>query len=171
MEKALKHIAELDMESGRQLLGQVLDNDPENIDALTHLFNVYKLDPEAEEFHRTAKKLIFQLSRSHNTYEKANKIYQEYVGLTRRPRLSPQLYLQLSAIFSATGHLENAVKILTLLIKKVPESPGIPTALLKLGRAYRQKGMALRGDKCMQLLCHKYPESSEAQVARKSLQN
>ena len=171
MEKALKHIAELDMESGRQLLGQVLDNDPENIDALTHLFNVYKLDPEAEEFHRTAKKLIFQLSRRHNTYDKANKIYQEYVGLTRRPRLSPQLYLQLSAIFSATGHLENAVKILTLLIKKVPESPGIPTALLKLARAYRQKGMALKGDKCMQLLCHKYPESSEAQVARKSLQN
>ena len=171
MEKALKHIAELDMESGRQLLGQVLAKDPENIDALTHLFNVCKLDPETEEFHRTTKKLIFQLSRSYNTYEKANKIYQEYVGLTRRPRLSPQLYLQLSAMFSATGHLENAVKILTLLVKKVPESPGIPTALLKLARAYRQNGMALQGNKCLQLLCHKYPESSEAQVARKSLRS
>ncbi len=171
MEKALKHIAELDMESGRQLLGLVLDKDPANIDALTHLFNVCKLDPEAEEFHRTTKKLIFQLSRSSNTYEKANEIYQEYVGLTRRPRLSPQLYLQLSAMFSATGHLENAVKILTLLIKKVPESPGIPTALLRLARAYRQEGMALKGNKCMQLLCHKYPQSSEAQVARKSLQS
>ncbi len=171
MEKALKHIAELDMESGRRLLGLVLDKDPANIDALTHLFNVCKLDPEAEEFHRTAKKLIFQLSRSSNTYEKANEIYQEYVGLTRRPRLSPQLYLQLSAMFSATGHLENAVKILTLLIKKVPESPGIPTALLRLARAYRQEGMALKGNKCMQLLCHKYPQSSEAQVASKSLQS
>jgi TolA-binding protein len=149
----------------------VLAKDPENIDALTHLFNVCKLDPETEEFHRTTKKLIFQLSRSYNTYEKANKIYQEYVGLTRRPRLSPQLYLQLSAMFSATGHLENAVKILTLLVKKVPESPGIPTALLKLARAYRQNGMALKGNRCLQLLCHKYPESSEAQVARKSLRS
>jgi membrane associated rhomboid family serine protease len=171
MEKALKHIAELDIESGRQLLGQVLAKDPENIDALMHLFNVYKLDPEVEEFHRTAKKLILRLSRSYNTYEKANKIYQEYVCLTRRPRLSPQLYLQLSAMFSATGRLENAVKILTLLVKKVPESPGIPTALLKLARAYRHNGMALKGNKCLQLLCHKYPESSEAQVARKSLQS
>jgi hypothetical protein len=103
MEKALKLIAELDMESGCRLLGQVLAKDPENIDALTHLFNVYKLDPETEEFHRTAKKLIFQLCRNYNTYEKANKIYQEYVGLTRRPRLSPQLNLQLSAMFSATN--------------------------------------------------------------------
>ena len=171
MEKALKHIAELDMKMGCQLLRQVLAKDPENIDALTHLFNVYKLDSETEEFHHTATKLIFQLCRSCDTYEKAGKMYQEYVGLTRQPRLSPQLYLQLIAMFSATGQLENAVKILTLLVKKVPESPGIPTALLKLGRAYRQNGMALKSNKCLQLLCHKYPASSEAQVARKSLQN
>ena len=171
MERALKYIAELDMESGRRLLGEVLAKDPENIDALTHLFNVYKQDSENEEFHHTAKKLIFQLCRSYNTYEKAHKIYQEYVDLTPQPRLSTQLYLQLCGMFLTTGQLENAVKILALLVKKVPDSPGIPTALLKLGRAYRQNGMALKSNKCMQLLCHKYPGSSEAQVARKSLQN
>ena len=99
MGRALKCIAELDMESGCRLLGEVLAKDPENIDALTHLFNLSKLSPETEEFHRTAKKLIFHLSRNDNTHEKANKIYQEYVGLTRRPRLSAQLYLQLSSIF------------------------------------------------------------------------
>ncbi len=171
MEKALKHIAELDMETGSQLLDQVLVKEPENIDALTHLFNVYKLDPESEKFHEIAKKLIFQLSRSYNTSEKANKIYREYISHTCRPRLSPQLYVQLSAMFSATGHMENAVSIITFLVKKVPDSPGIPTALLKLARAYRQNGMALKGKKCLELLYRKYPQSSEAQVARKSLQS
>ena len=169
MEQALKHIAELDMKRGCQLLSQVLAKDPENIDALTHIFNVTKLDPETEGFHAAANKLIYQLSRRYNTYDKAHKIYQEYVGLTHRPQLAPQLYLQLSAMFAATGHLENAVKIITLLLKKMPESPGIPTALLKLARAYRQNGMALKGHKCLQLLCHKYPESTEAHVARKSI--
>ena len=169
MEKALKHIAELDMENGRLLLGQVLAKDPQNIDALTHLFNIAKLEPESEEFHQTAKSLIFQLSRSHESYEKANKIYLEYSGLTRHPRLSAQLYLQLSAIFSSSGHLENAVKILGLLVKKMPEAPGIPPALLRLARAYRQQGMNRKGDQCLQLLCRKYPGSSEAQIARKSL--
>jgi tetratricopeptide (TPR) repeat protein len=169
MEKALKHIAELDMENARQLLGQVLAKDPQNIDALTHLFNISKLEPETEEFHQTARKLIFQLSRSHESYEKAKKIYLEYSGLTRHPRLSAQLYLQLSAIFSSSGHLENAVKILAPLVKKMPEAPGIPPALLRLARAYRQKGMNRQGDQCLQLLCRKYPESSEAQVARNSL--
>ena len=45
IEKALKHIAELDLTAGRQLLEKVLAREPDNIDALTHLFNVYKLDP------------------------------------------------------------------------------------------------------------------------------
>lgn len=171
MEKALKHIAELDMETGSKLLKQLLVKDPGNIDALTHLFNVYKLNPESEDFHRTAKTLIFQLSRSYQTYERANKIYQEYIHHTRRPRLTPQLYVQLSTMFSAMGLMENAVKILTFLVKKEPDSPGIPTALLKLARAYRQNGMAPKGNQCLELLCRKYPESNEAQAAKKSLQS
>ena len=74
-------------------------------------------------------------------------------------------------MFAATGHLENAVKIMTMLLKKVPDAQGIPTALLKLARAYSQKGMATKGQKCLQLICSKYPESTEARVARESLQN
>jgi membrane associated rhomboid family serine protease len=171
LEKALSHISELDMVTGSQLLEQVLAKDPENIDALTHLFNVYKLDPEDEKFHKTSKKLIFQLSRSYDTYEKAHQIYQEYLRHARHPRLSPQLYVQLSAIFVAMGQLESAVKILAKLVKKVPEAPGIPTALLKLARAYRQNGMSAKWARCLQLICHIYPETAEAQVAKKSLHN
>jgi membrane associated rhomboid family serine protease len=170
IEKALKHIAELDLETGRKLLEKVLAREPENTDALTHLFNVYKLDPEDEKFHQVTKKLIFELTRSYNTYEKAHQIYNEYLRHTSHPRLSPQLYIQLSMMFAATGHLENAVKIITLLLKKVPDSPGVPTALLKLASAYSQKGMALKGNRCLQLICNKYPESTEARLARESLQ-
>jgi len=171
IEKALKHIAELDMVAGRLVLKEALAKDPENIDALTHLFHIDKLDSENTRFHETAKNLLFELSRSYHTYEKAHHIYREYTRHTRHPRLSPQLYVQLSAIFAATGRVENAVKILTLLLKKVPESPGIPGAMLKLAQAYRQNGMAAKGQKCLRLICHKYPDSNEAQVAKDSLLN
>lgn len=169
IEKALQHIAELDMQAGRQLLEKVLAKEPDNIDALTHLFNVYKLDPEDDKFHQVTQKLIFELARSYNTYEKAHQIYSEYIRHTSRPRLSPQLYIQLSMMFAATGHLEKSVKILTMVLKKVPDSPGLPTALLKLAGAYNQKGMAMNGNRCLKLICNKYPESTEAQMARKSL--
>ena len=171
IEKALKHIAELDMTAGRLVLKEVLAKDPENIDVLTHLFHIDKLDPDSKRFHGTTRKLIFQLSRSYHTYEKAHHIYQEYIRHTPHPRLTPQLYVQLSAIFAASGHVDSAVKILTLLLKKVPQSQGIPGALLKLANAYRQNGMAAKGQKCLQLICQKYPNSTEAQVARESLQN
>jgi membrane associated rhomboid family serine protease len=169
IEKALQHIAELDLEAGRQILEKVLAGDPENIDALTHLFNVYKLDPADEKFHRVTKKLIFELTRSYNTYAKAHQIYNEYIRLTDHPRLSPQIYIQLSMMFAATDHLENAVSILTMLLKKVPDFPGVPTALLKLAGAYSQKGMAMKGNRCLKLICSKYPESTEAQLAHKTL--
>jgi tetratricopeptide (TPR) repeat protein len=171
IEKALKHIAELDLEAGRQILENVLAREPENIDALTHLFNVYKLEPEDGKFHQVTKKLIFELTRSYYTYEKAHQIYDEYIRNTSQPRLSPQIYIQLSMMFAATGHLENAVKIISMLLKKVPDSPGIPTALLKLAGAYSQKGMAMKGSRCLNLICNKYPESTEAQLASKSLQS
>jgi membrane associated rhomboid family serine protease len=170
IEKALKHIAELDLETGRQILENVLAKAPGNTDALIHLFNVYKLDPEDDKFHRLTNKLIFELTRSYHTYEKAHQIYSEYIRHTSQPRLSPQLYIQLSIMFAATGHLDKSVKILTMVLKKVPDSPGLPTALLKLAGAYNQKGMAMKGNHCLKLICNKYPESAEAQLARKSLQ-
>jgi len=171
IEKALKHIAELDLTAGRQLLEKVLAREPDNIDALTHLFNVYKLDPEDDKFHQVTNKLIFELTRSYNTYEKAHRIYSEYIRHTSQPRLSPQMYIQLSMMFAATGHLEKAVKILTMVLKKVPDSPGLPTALLKLAGAYNQKGMATNGNRCLKVICNKYPESTEAQLAHKTLQS
>ena len=171
METALKHVGEPDMAAGQLDPKQVFAKDSENIDALTQLFHVAKLDPDSDRLHETAEKLICQLSRSYHTYEEAHKIYREYTRHTRHARLTPQLYVRLSAIFAASGHVENAVKILMLLLKKVPESPGIPSALYKLALAFRQNGMAAKGQKCLQLICHKYPESTEARVARKSLQN
>ena len=170
IEKALTHIAELDMQTGRMLLEKALAIEPDNINVLTHLFNVYKLDPEDEKYHGVTQKLLFELTRSYNTYEKAHHIYTDYLRHTNRPHLTPQLYIQLTTMFAATGHLEIAVKIISMLLKKVPESPGVPTALLKLARAYRQKGMAKNGNQCLRLICNKYPDSSEAQLARKSLQ-
>ena len=170
IEKALKHIAELDMETGRMLLEKALAMDPDNIDVLTHLFNAYKLNPDDQKYHQVAQKLLFELSRSYNTYEKAYQIYTDYLNHTGQPRLSPQLYIQLCIMFAASGHLDNAVKIISMLLKKVPDSPGVPMALLKLGRAYGQKGMAQKSNQCLRLICNKYPNSSEAQLARNSLQ-
>ncbi len=169
IEKALQSISELDMEQGRKLLNKVLEKEPGNLIALTHLYNVEKHNPESVRFHETAKKLLSFLIQSTEHPETAYNIYKEYISLSSRPRLSPQLYLRISTICIETEHFENAKKILAILLKNKSILPGISMALLKLANGYRQKGMQDNWRKVLQLIGSKYPDSPEAQIAKKTL--
>jgi len=169
IEEALQSISELDMERGRNLLNKVLAKEPSNLIALTHLYNVEKNDPESVRFHETAKKLLSLLIQSNESPKTAYNIYKEYIGLSNLPRFSPQLYLRISTICIETGHFENAKKILAILLKKKSILPGISMALLKLANGYRQKGMHDHWRKILQVIGSKYPDTPEAQIAKKAL--
>lgn len=169
IDEALQSISELDMEQGRKLLNKVLEKEPGNLTALTHLYNVEKHNPESDRFHETAKKLLSFLIQSTEPPKTAYNIYKEYIYLSNSPRLSPQLYLRISTICIETGHFENAKKILAILLKKKSILPGISMALLKLANGYRQKGMHDNWRKVLQVISSKYPASPEAQIAKKAL--
>jgi len=169
IEEALQSISELDMEQGRKLLNKVLKKEPGNLIALTHLYNVEKHDPESVTFHETTKKLLSLLIQSNKSPKTAYNIYKEYISLSNRPRFSPQLYLRISTICIETGHFENANKILAILLKKKSILPGISITLLKLANGYRQKGMHDNRRKVLQVIASKYPDSPEAQIAKKAL--
>ncbi|MCP4690376.1 MAG: rhomboid family intramembrane serine protease [Desulfobacterales bacterium] len=169
VEKALTRVRDLDMEGGRRLLEEALALDPENIDALTHLFHVAAYDPEKPLFHETARKLLSLLSKSPGTHERAYEIYKEYLERGGRPKLSPDLYIHLSLAFAGRGHTTASRKILAMLIKNRPDLPGIPTALLKLAGAYREKGMPDRWRKFLKIIPARYPASPEAEIAKRSL--
>jgi TolA-binding protein len=101
--------------------------------------------------------------------QQAYDIYQEYLHLTGKPSLSADLYLYICTICAASGNLEDAKRILTSLLKRKADLSGLPAALVKLADAYRRKGKQDAWKKCMQVLFARYPDSSEAQMARKSL--
>lgn len=169
IEEALQIISELDMEQGRKLLNKVLEKEPANLIALTHLYNVEKHNPESVSFHETAKKLLSLLIHSNESPKTTYNIYKEYISLSNRPKLSPQLYLSISTICIETGHFENAKRILAILLKKKSILPGISMTLLKLANGYRQKGMLDNWRKVLQVIGSKYPDSPEAQIAKKAL--
>ena len=89
--------------------------------------------------------------------------------MTRRPRLSAEVYLKMIPILSSLGAPEKAERILALLFRQRPDFPGIPTALLKIAGGYRQKGIQAKYRSCLQLLGHRYPDSTEGQIARRHL--
>ena len=170
LEAALQKIGKLDMSGARPLLEEILEKDPNNADALNHLFNIDKLNPQSETFHKTTSKVLLRLISDKENQQRVYDIYKEYADLAKPLRLHPDLLLRLSSIFSAQGHLEEAEKIIAMLLRKYPQSQKIPSGILDLGRAYLKKGVSAKGEKCLRVLCKRYPGASESQAALRLLQ-
>lgn len=96
LENALARIAELDMKEARPLLEEVLKIDPKHRAAMTHLFNIDKLNPETETFQKTAAHLLLYLIKSGAAQELIHETYQEYRRVSKEPRLNADLLLHLS---------------------------------------------------------------------------
>ena len=169
LEKALERIGRLDIQGARPLLEEVLTIDPHNRAALSHLFNIDKLKPDDDCFHETATRLLLQCIHDGQGHETLRKTYEEYRGISKRLRLSPDLLLQIASTFSSHGHTEESERIIALLLKSRPEFQKLPTGILKLAQAYLEKGMKDKGKKCLAIIGRKYPQSPEARIARRLL--
>lgn len=170
LEAALQKIGKLDMSGARPFLEQILEKDPNNADALNHLFNIDKLNPQSETFHQTTSRVLLRLSSNKENQQRVYDIYKEYADNAKPLRLHPDLLLRISSIFSAQGHPEEAEKIIAMLLRKYPKSQKIPSGILDLGRAYLKKGGSAKGEKCLRVLCKRYPGASESQIALRLLQ-
>ncbi|MBW1703009.1 MAG: rhomboid family intramembrane serine protease [Deltaproteobacteria bacterium] len=169
LEEALQRIGKLDMHSARSLLEQVLHIDPHNRIALSHLFNIDKLNPENNRFHKTTSKLLQHLIDDGEAYEMLHDTYREYRHISKRLRLNLDLLFRVSSIFSAHGYLEDSEKIMALLLKNRPGFQKIPSGMLSLGRAHLKKGLAAKGKRCLNIICQRYPETAESQIAKRLL--
>ncbi len=170
IDKAMACMESLDMEKGRTYLVRALEEDPKNIEAMIHLFNIDKLSPDSRHFHETASLLITTLMDKQESHARVVSIFKDYRSLTKKPRLSPGLYIRLSMVLAANGDIQAAARIVSTLIKKKPDTPGIPSALLKLSNACREKGMTKQFHMYQKAISSRYPESAEANLIQQAPQ-
>lgn len=171
LEAALDHMGALRFDAARTLLQEILELSPGHPDAVGYLFNIEKSRPQEPAFHAAAAAYMEQLTRHQTSFEKAHTVYTEYIQLVKPPKLSPELYTRLSMAFSDAGHPQTAGQILSALLKKAPHLNGLPTALLKLAGAYQRAGQTDQASRCRRLLCKRFPQSSEAQIAGRLLES
>jgi len=167
--EALECIGRLDMQGARPLLEEVLKIDPQNRAALSHLFNIDKLKPDDDRFQKTSARLFLRLIKDDQAYETLHNTFKEYRGISKKLMLSPDLLLQITSSFLAHGYIEESERMIALLLKSRPEFQKLPTGILKLAQAYLKKGMKDKGKKCLVIIRQRYPESSEARIARRLL--
>jgi len=170
LERALEHLNRLEMEAASSVLEQVLTKDPGHIGALTHLFNIFKNKPSDPRFHETTRKLLDRLTGDGAHHRTAAQVFEEYIRSSGQPCLSVDLYLRMIVVLAESGTPEKAEAIMAVVLKQKPNLPGIPPVLLKLAEGFRRKGITEKNQKCLILLGKNYPQSAEAQVARRCLQ-
>jgi len=168
MHQALEHMGQLEMAEAQGLLEQALVLSPDNPEVLKHLFNIHKLNPQSEAFHDTARRRLRGLLRSRADHASAVECYTSYAGLARRPSLSIPLYLQVAGAMVTAGHVDEAEKIILAIMKKQPQTPGLPASLVKLCQAFRRKGRHDRWEDYRRLIRSRYPNSAEAAIILKS---
>jgi membrane associated rhomboid family serine protease len=164
LHRALEHMGNLEMRQAQVLIEQALELAPDNHDALTHLFNIHKLNPESKAFHDSAKRLLRALLPNPADHHAALACYETYSSLARRPTLSIPVYLQIAGIMATTEKVDGAEKIVLAILKKMPETPGLPSSLIKLAQAFRKNGQMDRWQRYRSLVCKRYPDSVEAAI-------
>ena len=170
IERALERVSQLDMEAGSRLLEEALAKDPGHIGTLTHLFNIHKNNPGDRRFHETARQLLDRLTTDSAHHKTAGQVFEEYTRSAGQSCLPADLYFRMIAVLAGLGYPEKAEKIMVMFLKKKPDLPGVPQALLKLAEGFRRKGIKEKYQKCLILLDRKYPQSAESQIARRNLQ-
>jgi membrane associated rhomboid family serine protease len=169
LEAAMQRIGKLDMDGARPLLEEVLEIDPQNRSALTHLFNIDKLNPRNARFHKTASRLFHLLINDAKAHQTLYVTYREYRHLSKKLKISPDLTFRIASVFSAHGYFDESARIMDMFLKKRPGYQDLPNGILRLGQAYLKNGMKKRGKQCLKLVCKRYPESAESKIARQLL--
>lgn len=169
LDGALKKIEVLNMTGARPLLVQVLELDPNNRAALTQLFHMDKMSANTDVFHDTARRLLANLIGNKKANNEAQSIYQEYIRKARNPRLPSGLLFSLTSYFASTGHMEEAEKVVGFLLSRSPDMPKIPGSLLHLARACLKKELKDKARNYLQIICIRYPLSSENTIAKRML--
>jgi tetratricopeptide (TPR) repeat protein len=165
LETAMQRMSELDMKGARQPLNEILRTDPDNHIALTHLFNIDKLQPETDLFQHTASRLLAFLSKNSGEQKQTFDIYKEYRRVSKKIGLDADLLFHLGSVFSSTGNLDDAEELVELALQKAAQHPRAPAILFNLANANVKRGRTERSQQFLDIIYRRYPNSKEFKVA------
>ncbi len=166
VDRAMQQMGALEFDRARTLFEEVLAKDPTHRTAIAQLYNIAKQQPAGPGFQEAAARYLDDLVHRPAAWDQVPGLYSEYLQLAGAPRLPLALYPPLAGVLADKGHPDQAGRLVSAMIKKQPLMEGLPTALYKLGLAFRKKGQTRQADQCRRLLQKRYPESPEARAAK-----
>lgn len=133
---------------------------------LSQYFNLAKLKPASEDFHRAAA-LVFALSDGDGaTAALVHDSFSAYMKAAKPlPQLAPADLARLALRFARDGHGADAARLARTLLGRAPDHADLPRVLLGAVFALRQKGEAAPASELQRELSQRFPKSNEARMA------
>jgi membrane associated rhomboid family serine protease len=169
VEKALNHMGKLEFSKARALLVSAESYRPDDQVVLKHLYTIDRQDPTTRQFYQTSRRLLALLSIQRETYGEAFRIYREFAKLASPVHLGDNLNVLLCRIFCELEKVEEAHRLLAVLVKKRSIIEEIPTLLLKISELHTSRGNLKARIACLNCICKYYPVSIEAGIAQQQL--
>lgn len=163
LKNAMNLITQLEFEKAREILLQIQDEYPENIDVRIQLFRISKISNNPDDIHLYAANLLQPDIINKLSAQEAHRVYSEYRQQTNSAmKLNLQQLSALLSKFISGNFLDDAEKIISLLLAKGFKQDQFSQMLQILSNKYSQKGHTDRAEKCQALLAQYFPENKPA---------
>jgi tetratricopeptide (TPR) repeat protein len=159
-------LKELKIDEARELLARLAAARPRDPHVVSQYFNLARLAPASEDFHRAAA-LVFALKDS--DAPTSALVYEGFGTYMKTAKPAARLALEdlarLAQRFGREGRGADAARLARMLLGRAPEHPALPGVLLSTANALRLQGKVEHADELVRELRERFPQSAEARLA------
>ncbi|HTZ00112.1 MAG TPA: rhomboid family intramembrane serine protease, partial [Rhodocyclaceae bacterium] len=164
--KAEALVKSMQLATARDAYGRLIKQRPSDSEALARYFNLAKLTPADEHFHRAARYVFAQEASDPVTEGQVHKAFVAYWETAKpRPLLTPDQMARLAIRFARNGELADAERLASLLLRQDSTHHALPAVLLGLVRAELQRSRREQAAEHGRTLMTRFSGSAEARVA------
>ena len=133
-----KLLAEMKFDKAKLVFINLYKKNPENNLLLKHLFDIEKVTPASDKYHRYAELLLKLPMKDIQTVKLQNDVFNDYIKRAKPgPKVNPDLLLTLAMKFAAENYMEDAEKIVKYFLKKQVMLEEVSDILLFMVKRYK----------------------------------
>ncbi|MCU7835285.1 MAG: rhomboid family intramembrane serine protease [gamma proteobacterium symbiont of Taylorina sp.] len=169
MSNGIQYLGMMKLDNAKHCFKKVLQQVPEDIEAIEYLYKASQSDPASNDYHKYAKKLIFA-SIKINNFELMYRTWKSYNELAE-----PTVKLEFNSfyhIFEQLLHynrIEDAERLIICLFNNNPQKNELSAGFLKLAKKYLNLNNKHTADKYSKVIIKYFPNSSEVSNAESIL--
>ena len=116
--QAQQYLAALEFDKAARVFKKLEQIKPDDLNIRQHLYNISKTNPTSEDFHNYAQAILSVAKTDEQTVKLQKEVFIEYVTKAKPgPRLNATLMTRLALRFAKYGFLDEADKIVKVLLK------------------------------------------------------